>query len=99
MLEALRLQQAIGATMRDQGIQGGGFGFGGGPATVPVTPEEKLRAASRMIRQVYGGLNGSAVRQGSLYPPTQAQRARASEARRLCDEARTELGMDRPDGL
>jgi hypothetical protein len=93
MLEALELQEAIGATMQDQGIESGGFGFFGGPSVAPSTPEEKLRAASRMIRQVYGALNGGAVQQGSLYPPTRAQRERALEARRLYDEALGELGM------
>ena len=50
-----------------------------------------------MMRQVYGGLNGSAVRQGSLYPPTQAQRERSLEARRLYEEALAELRRPAPD--
>jgi hypothetical protein len=50
-----------------------------------------LRAAFDKVDDAFGALNGSAVRPGSLYPPTRSQRAEVLEARRLLDAARQEL--------
>jgi hypothetical protein len=51
-----------------------------------------LRAANRLIGGVYGDLNGSGVRPGTLYPPTRSQRQQLIEARQLLEEARRALG-------
>jgi hypothetical protein len=46
-----------------------------------------------MVQQVYGALNGGGVRPGTLYPPTESQRAAVQTARALFAEARG--GLDR----
>ena len=96
MVDALTLTQEIQAFMREHGVGGGrrgrgrGFGRGGGP---PLnTPAGRLAAAARAIQQVYGALNGNAVRPGTLYPPTHDQRQAVAEARRIFAEVRAELG-------
>ncbi|MDH5759094.1 MAG: hypothetical protein OEZ65_05845 [Gemmatimonadota bacterium] len=80
MLELLSLQEEIRTAMRAAGVTGG-RGFGPPPAT--DTPEGKLRAAARAVQQVYGALNGGAVRPGTLYPPTPTQREMVAQARAL----------------
>lgn len=93
MLDARGLLEQIRSFMSENGMGGGGGGFfGGGSDEPPTTPAEKLRAASRLVGGVYRDLNGSAVRQSTLYPPTQGQREQVALARRLLDEARQELG-------
>lgn len=93
MVDVMALIQEIQAVSQDRGIGGGG-GFGGGAATVPTTPAEKLRAARSMAQRVYSSLNGGAVRPGTLYPPTQTHREQVSEARRLLEEVRAEVGNE-----
>ena len=46
-------------------------------------PEDRraLMQHRRNVSSVYQALNGGGVRQGSLYPPTQAQRERVEAAR------------------
>jgi hypothetical protein len=92
MLDALALTEEMSAFARDNGFGGGGGGFGRGPATVPTTPAQKVQAARSMVQRVYNALNGGEVRPGTLYPPTQTQRAQVLEARRLFEEARREVG-------
>lgn len=92
MLDALSLTEEIGTFARDNGLGGGGGGFGRGPAIVPTTPAQKVQAARSMVQRVYSALNGGQVRPGTLYPPTQTQRAQVLEARRLFEEARREVG-------
>lgn len=64
-------------------------GFGGGASI--DTPAGKLAAAARSVQQVYRALNGSAVRQGTLYPPTESQRTAVQAARSLFEEVRGNL--------
>ena len=97
MLEALGLQDRIQTAMRQNGMGGGGGGFfGGGPERPPQTPEEKLRAAHRLVGGVYRGMNGGGVRQATLYPPTQSQTERVALAQRLYEEAMAELDDGHP---
>lgn len=92
MLDALDLMDEIRSVMSENGMEGGGGGFfGGGGGEPPTTPQEKLRAATRLVGGVYRDLNGGAVRQATLHPPTPAQRDQVALARRLFDEARQEL--------
>jgi photosystem II stability/assembly factor-like uncharacterized protein len=92
MLDAQALTAQIQSVMRENGLGGGGRGGRGrGASVVPTTPQAKLQAAARSVQQVYSALNGSQVRPGSLYPPTQAQRDRILQARRLLEEAQREL--------
>jgi photosystem II stability/assembly factor-like uncharacterized protein len=101
MLDALALTAEMRAYGQDHDVAGssgggqggggrGGFGRGGG--AVPTTPEEKLQTARSLIQRVYQSLNGGQVRPGTLYPPTQTQRAQVLEARALYEEVRQELG-------
>lgn len=91
MLDAIALTDDLRAFARENGFGGGG-GFGRGSATVPTTPAQKVQAALSMVQRVYGALNGGQVRPGTLYPPTQTQRAQVLEARRLFEEAQREIG-------
>jgi hypothetical protein len=91
MLEALELTTQIEDAQRRAGFEVGGNGFRRA-AEAPSTPEARLRAAHDRADDVFGALNGSAVRPGSLYPPTRAQRAQLLEARTLFEEAVSELG-------
>ncbi|MDA1102526.1 MAG: glycosyl hydrolase [Gemmatimonadetes bacterium] len=96
MLDALALTDEIQAFSRANGSAGGGGrgrgGFGRGGGGMPTTPQAKLQAAARAVQQVYGSLNGGAVRPGTLYPPTQTQREQVLLARRLFEEAQREMG-------
>jgi photosystem II stability/assembly factor-like uncharacterized protein len=90
MLEALELSAEMRQAMVDAGVSvGGGFGRFSGEAG---SPQALMRTAARRVQQVYGSLNGSGVRSGSLYPPTQAMRDAVSDARRAFNAARRELG-------
>ncbi len=92
MLDALELMDEIRTLMRESGMEGGGGGFfGGGGDEPPSTPQEKLRAASRLVGGVYRDLNGGQVRQATLYPPTPSQRDQVHLARRLLTEATAEM--------
>jgi len=73
LLEVLDLNQQVQETMSAMGVTGGGFGFGR-PSGPPSTPEARIRAVARTLRGVYSSLNGAAVQEGSLYPPTQTMR-------------------------
>ena len=91
MLDALALTDEIEAYRRANGLGGGGGGRGRGGrgARPPIdTPAGKLAAAARAVQQVYGALNGGGVRPGTLYPPTESQRAAVQQARALFDEVR-----------
>ncbi len=92
MLESLALSDEIQAFMRDNGIRGGGRGFGRGGGGMPRTPEERIAAAARAVEQAYRALNGGEVRPGTLYPPTQAQREQLRSARELFEQVRRERG-------
>jgi photosystem II stability/assembly factor-like uncharacterized protein len=89
MLEALALSAEIMEFMRDRGLGAGRFGRSAGP---PDSPEAQLRAAASAAQQVFGALNGSGVRPGTLYPPTETHRAMLAEARQVFNHARQELG-------
>jgi photosystem II stability/assembly factor-like uncharacterized protein len=90
MLDAMALMTVIEQLQRSHGFDTGGGGFRRDPAA-PSTPEAMLRAAFDKVDDAFGALNGSAVRPGSLYPPTRSQRAEVLEARRLLDAARQAL--------
>jgi photosystem II stability/assembly factor-like uncharacterized protein len=55
----------------------------GGRGDMQDIPEDRRALMQHMgnVSSVYRALNGDGVRQGSLYPPTQAQRERAEAAR------------------
>ena len=92
MLDALALTGEIQSYMRENGLGGGGRGRGGrGGRPSLDTPAGKLSTAARMVQQVYGALNGGGVRPGTLYPPTESQRAAVQTARALFAEARGAL--------
>jgi photosystem II stability/assembly factor-like uncharacterized protein len=85
MLDALDLLDQIERAQR-----GAGFSVGGpsrGQQADGRSPEGQLRTAYDKVEEAYDALNGSAVRPGSLYPPTPSQRAEVDEARRLVEEA------------
>lgn len=89
MLDALALTGEIQSYMRQNGLGGGGRGRGGrGGRPSLDTPAGKVSTAARMVQQVYGALNGGGVRPGTLYPPTESQRAAVQTARALLAEAR-----------
>jgi photosystem II stability/assembly factor-like uncharacterized protein len=95
MLDALALRNEIQTFMREHDMGGrgrgrGGFGFGrgGGP---PNTPQARLASAARAVQQAYQALNGGQVRPGTLYPPTQTQRAQVQMARALFEQVRREI--------
>ena len=72
-----RFTEVLGAA------QGGGRGGGGGQAAEEMTESERILSQHRRnVSSVYEALNGGGVRQGSLYPPTAAQRERVEAARR-----------------
>jgi len=91
MLDALALQDAIDALMEVHRI-GRAAPRGTTTGGAPATPEAKLRTAWRAVSDVYESLNGSAVRPGTLHPPTQSQREVTEMARQLFDEASLEIG-------
>ena len=86
LLEVLSLGQEASELMRGMGVSGGG-GFGR-PAGDPNSPENRIRAVARTFTGVYGSLNGSAVRPGSLYPPTQSMRDQVAAARKEMEALR-----------
>ena len=68
---------------------GGGMGFGPEPTDPSLSQEERtLQQHRRQVVSVYNSLNGSGVRQGSLYPPTQTHRAVVEAAREALREYR-----------
>ena len=88
MLEALALTDEINTYRSENGFGSGGRGRGRG-ARLPIdTPAGKLAAAARTVQQVYSALNGGGVRPGTLYPPTESQRAAVQNARALFEEVR-----------
>ena len=87
MLEVLALTEQIRGALTAMGSSGGGGGGFGRAQATPRTPEDKLRAAQRLLSGVYGEMNGGQVRPGTLYPPTAAQRDRVEQARVLYGEA------------
>jgi len=91
MLDALALTGEIEDFMAANGMSGRGRGGGRGGSGMPSTPQARLQTAVRMVRGVYGALNGDEVRPGTLYPPTQTQREQVMTARRLLTEARNEV--------
>jgi len=97
MLHALALTGEIRSFMREHGMSTGGRGrggFGRGGGGMPTTPQARLQAAARTVQQVYGALNGGAVRPGTLYPPTQSQRAQLRQAERLFENVKAEMNQD-----
>jgi hypothetical protein len=88
MLDAIALIDEIEGVMDANGWSTGGGGGFGRAATGTDTPEAALRTARQMVQRVYRALNGGQVRPGSLYPPTDTQRAQVEQARRLLDDAR-----------
>ncbi len=87
LLDLLTLGQEATSVMQAMGVSGGG-GYGR-PAGDPNSPENRIRAVARTFSGVYGALNGSAVRPGSLYPPTQSMRDRVAAAKLELDELRS----------
>jgi hypothetical protein len=66
-----------------------GFGFGRREADPDMSEEERaIQQHRRGVMGVYNSLNASGVRQGSLYPPTQTQRAIVAAARAALEEYR-----------
>jgi hypothetical protein len=67
----------------------GGMGFGPGRSDPSLSQEERvLQQHRRQVVSVYTSLNGTGVRQGSLYPPTETQRAIVEAAREALREYR-----------
>ena len=68
---------------------GGGSGRGGRGRMEGMTDaQQALSEHRRNVASVYQDLNGGGVRQGSLYPPTLAQRERIEAARIALQEFR-----------
>jgi len=83
LLDLLALRDEAAAMMRAMGVAGGGRGQPQGDAG---SPENRLRAVSRTVSGVYSSLNGSAVRSGSLYPPTKSMLDQVAAARAMLAE-------------
>jgi hypothetical protein len=67
----------------------GGMGFGPARPDPSLSQEEQaLQQQRRQVMSVYNSLNGTGVRQGSLYPPTQTHRAIVEAAREALREYR-----------
>jgi hypothetical protein len=79
LLDLLELRREATATMRAMGVSAGG-GFGR-PQGDPGSPENRIRAVTRALTGVYGGLNGNQAQPGSLYPPTGTMRDVVTAAR------------------
>ena len=90
LLDLLALSQETTALMQARGISGGG-GFGR-PAGDPNSPENRLRSVARTFSGLYGALNGSAVRPGSLYPPTQSMLEQVAAAKAQLEALRRSTG-------
>ena len=67
---------------------GGGRGGGRGQTQGMTEAQQALSEHRRNVGSVYQDLNGGGVRQGSLYPPTLAQRERIEAARIALQEFR-----------
>jgi hypothetical protein len=66
-----------------------GMGFGPGRPDPSLSQEEQaLQQHRRQVVNVYTSLNGTEVRQGSLYPPTQTHRAIVEAAKQALREYR-----------
>ncbi len=52
---------------------------------------DRLRNLRRQLRELYSSINGSGVRQGSLFPPTTTQRQRWEAARAELEQLRRDL--------
>jgi len=84
LTEALALQAEF-----TQILGPGGGGRGGRQQMEGMTDAQRALAQHRRnVSSVYQALNGGGVRQGSLYPPTQAQRERIEAARAALAEYR-----------
>ena len=81
LLELMDLKTQIEAAR--PGLSCSGFGFGGGGGPRPEGEDRELCAIRRGAEALLEGLNGGAVRPGTLYPPTPEYRGRktALEAR------------------
>jgi hypothetical protein len=70
-----------------------GFRGGGAGAAEGLSQEmQALNQHRRNVSSAYGALNEGGVRQGSLYPPTDAQRERVEAAREALDAYRSGRG-------
>ena len=83
--------QALQAEFAEVSGAAPAFGRRGGQGQTGVTEAQRnLAQHRRNVGSVYQALNGGGVRQGSLYPPTAAQRERVEAARAALREARRE---------
>jgi hypothetical protein len=80
LLEAQDLGQEIAELMRAMGVSDGGR-FGGQEGAQD-TPQARLRRLSRAVSGIQRDMNGSGVRPGTLYPPTQTMRDALAEAKK-----------------
>lgn len=98
LLELAGLQRRAAELAERAGVRGGGGGGGGGgfgPTPAPA-PGDSLAIMRNRIRSVVQGLNGlasemngSGVRPGSLYPPTETQRRRKQALERELSDVMT----------
>ncbi len=79
-VEELRAEISAHVDAASQQCRGGRFGgFGGGGQTEDADPIQQLCRIRNQIGRISSALNGSGVRQGTVYPPTATQRERFEE--------------------
>jgi hypothetical protein len=82
LVSVMELQERVRDLAQRAGVRGGG-GFGPQPAVAPGDTLAALRSRIGGVLRGLGGLasdmNGSGVRPGTLYPPTETQKRRKAE--------------------
>jgi hypothetical protein len=82
LVSVLELQRRVFDLAQRAGVRGGG-GFGPQPAPAPgdslAALRNRIAGVLRGLNGLASDMNGSGVRPGSLYPPTETQKRRKAE--------------------